>query len=233
MIDKRHEDARACLTDIRDGDTVMVSGFGDSGRPNWLMKALIDHGARNLTLISNNAGEGPVGAGALIMSGLIGKLICSFPRGAMVPAMMDLLNRGAFELEVIPQGTLAERIRAAGAGVSAFYPPTGYGTKHAEGKETREIDGRGHVLEYALKADHALVRAKQADRWGNLTYDKLGRSFGPLMCAAAAHTVAEVDEFVELGAISPEHVITPGIFVQKAVLTRPVPADAWKTEAAA
>lgn len=232
MIDKRYEDARACLTEVRDGDTVMISGFGDSGRPNFLMKALIDHGARNLTLISNNAGEGPVGAGALIMSGLIGKLICSFPRGAMVPTMTELMARGAFELEVIPQGTLAERIRAAGAGISAFYTPTGFGTKVAEGKEVREIDGRGQVLEYALRADHALVKAKQADRWGNLTYDKLGRAFGPLMCAAATHTVVEVMEFVELGAISPEHVITPGIFVDQVVLTRPVADADWAQEAA-
>ena len=220
MIDKRAGAPEEAVARIPDGATVMVGGFGESGRPNRLLAALLDGGARGLTAISNNAGEGTHGMAALLLAGRIETLVCSFPRGAMAAQVEELVRAGKLKLDVMPQGTLAERIRAAGAGVPAFYTPTGFGTDMAKGKETREFDGRGHVLEYALPAQYALIKARRGDRWGNLDHDKLARNFSPLMAMAAEWTIAEADEIVELGDIHPEHVVTPGIFVDALVETR-------------
>ncbi|MFT4794341.1 MAG: 3-oxoadipate CoA-transferase alpha subunit [Paracoccaceae bacterium] len=219
MIDKTAKNAAEAVACIKDGATVMVGGFGESGRPNTLLKALLESGAKDLTAISNNAGEGTHGMAALLLAGRVRKLICSFPRGDMAAETEKLVRAGKLELEVMPQGTLAERIRAAGAGIGAFYTPTSYGTEVAAGKETRIIDGVGHVLEYALHADFGLVKAKRGDRWGNLDYNLLSRNFGPLICAAARHTIVEADEIVPLGDIAPEEVVTPGIFTNALVLT--------------
>lgn len=227
MLDKRCDSLEAALDGIEDGARIMISGFGESGRPNMLIKALIDKGVRDLDLISNNAGEGLTGLAALFLEERVKTLHCSFPRGAMAKDIERLVRDGKLELDVIPQGTLAERIRAAGAGVPAFFTPTGYGTRNAEGKETRMFKGRGHVLETAIEADFALVKAKTADRWGNLIYDKLARSFAPLMCMAAERTIVEVDDFVDLGELSPEEIVTPGIFVDCLVQTRPVADEDW------
>lgn len=219
MIDKTAKNAAEAVACIPDGATLMVGGFGESGRPNTLLKALLHGGATGLTVISNNAGEGTHGMAALLLAGRISKLICSFPRGDMAVQTEQLVRAGKLELEVMPQGTLAERIRAAGAGVGAFYTPTSFGTEVAAGKETRQIDGRGHVLEFALHADFALVKCMRGDRWGNLDYNKLSRNFGPVMCSAAKHTIVEADEIVALGDIAPEAVVTPGIFTDALVLT--------------
>ncbi|MFT6774841.1 MAG: 3-oxoadipate CoA-transferase alpha subunit [Paracoccaceae bacterium] len=219
MIDKTATDAATAVACIPDGATVMVAGFGESGRPNTLLKALLASGATGLTVISNNAGEGTHGMAGLLLAGRVSKLICSFPRGDMAAETEKLVRAGKLTLEVMPQGTLAERIRAAGCGIGAFYTPTSYGTDIGAGKEAREIDGVMHVLEYALKADYALVKARHGDRWGNLDYSLLSRNFAPLMCAGAAHTIVEVDEIVPLGAMDPENVVTPGIFTNALVLT--------------
>lgn len=219
MIDKRAGGPEEAVSRIPDGATVMVGGFGESGRPNRLLAALLDGGARGLTIISNNAGEGTHGMAALLLAGRVEKLVCSFPRGAMAAQVEELVRAGTLSLDVMPQGTLAERIRAAGAGIPAFYTPTSFGTVVAEGKETRDFDGRGHVLETALHAEFALIKARRADRWGNLDHDKLARNFSPLMAAAAEWTIAEADEIVELGGMHPEHVVTPGIFVDAVTLT--------------
>ncbi len=232
MINKRSSSVEEAIAGITDGSTLMISGFGESGRPNMLIAAVLDSGVRDLTLVSNNAGDGLEGLAALFLAERVSKLCCSFPRGAMQDDVGRLVNAGKLELDVMPQGTLAERIRAAGAGVGAFFTPTGYGTDIAKNKETRIIDGIGHVMEYALHADFALVKAQQGDRWGNITYDQLARNFSPLMCMAAKHTIVEVDEFVELGEIDPANVITPGIFVDSMVLTKAVPAQAWRVKAA-
>ncbi len=229
MLDKRCDSLDEALAGIEDGARIMISGFGESGRPNMLIKALLDKGVRNIDLISNNAGEGLTGLAALFLEERVKTLHCSFPRGAMARDIERLVKAGKLELDVIPQGTLAERIRAAGAGVPAFFTPTGYGTKNGEGKETRMFKGRGHVLETALEADFALVKAKTADRWGNLVYDKLARSFAPIICMAAERTIVEVDNFVDLGGLSPEEIITPGIFVDCLVQTRSVPDEDWPT----
>lgn len=221
MIDKRVTDAAEAVSRIPDGASVMVGGFGESGRPNTLLAALLDGGARGLTAISNNAGEGTHGMAALLMAGRVEKLVCSFPRGAMAAEVEKLVRAGRLSLDVMPQGTLAERIRAAGAGIPAFYTATGAGTAAAEGKETRDFEGRAHVLETALRADFAIIKARRADRWGNLDHDKLARNFAPIMATAADWTIAEADEIVELGDMHPEHVMTPGIFVDAVCLTAP------------
>ena len=224
MIDKRCADMAIALADVKDGAVVLVSGFGDAGSPTDLLHGLRDQGAKDLTIVSNNAGSGRIGIAALLDSGQVRKVVCSYPRTAGSFVFDELYNAGKLELELVPQGTLAERIRAAGAGVGAFYTPTGAGTQLAEGKETREIDGRLQVLEYPIKADLALVKAERADRWGNLTYRKAARNFGPLMCMAAATTVVQVREVSELGSVDPEQVITPSIFVDRLVEI-PDPAD--------
>lgn len=231
MLDRRCDSVQEAIADIGDGARIMVTGFGEAGRPNMLTAALIEKGVSDLEIISNNAGEGETGLAALFHHGMVARLICSFPRGAMATTVERMVRSGELVVEVVPQGTLAERIRAAGAGIAAFYTPTGYGTVNAQGKETRMFDGRGHVLESALHADFALVKAHKGDRWGNLTYDKLARNFAPLMATAGRQTIVEVDEIVELGALDPERVVTPGIFVDKLVTTRDVPDEAWRKTA--
>lgn len=217
MISKIAASAADALADVPDGATVMIGGFGTAGIPMELIEALIAQGAAGLTVINNNAGNGDTGLAALLKAGRVRKMVCSFPRQADSHVFDALYREGDVELELVPQGTLAERIRAAGAGIGAFYTPTAYGTALAEGKETRLINGRGHVLEYALHADYALIRAEAADRWGNLTYRKAARNFGPIMAMAARRTVATVHELLPTGAMNPEAVVTPGIFVHRLV----------------
>jgi 3-oxoadipate CoA-transferase alpha subunit len=212
--------AADALVGIADGATVMIGGFGGAGSPVELIHALIDLDIRDLTVISNNAGNGGVGLAALIREGRVRKMICSFPRSTDPRAFNDLYMRSGIELELVPQGTLAECIRAAGAGIPAFYTPTSVGTELAEGKELREFGGRLYVMERSLHADVALVKARLADRSGNLVYNKSARNFGPVMCAAAERTIVQVSEIVEAGAIDPEHVVTPGIFVEAVVEVR-------------
>jgi len=217
MIDKRVANLEAAVAGIKDGSTVMIGGFGVAGLPNELIDALIAQGARDLTVVNNNAGNGYTGLAALLQAGQVRKIICSFPRQVDSYVFDELYRSGRIELELVPQGNLAERIRAAGAGIGAFFSPTGYGTILAEGRETRNINGRNYVLEYPIHADVALVKARAADRWGNLVYRKTARNFGPIMATAARCTVAQVDEIVELGELDPESIITPGIFVQRVV----------------
>jgi 3-oxoadipate CoA-transferase alpha subunit len=217
MIDKIVESTAAAVADVRDGATVMIGGFGTAGLPDELIAALLDQGARDLVVVNNNAGNGDTGLAALLGAGRVRKIICSFPRQVDSWHFDRLYREGRIELELVPQGNLAERIRAAGAGIGAFFTPTGYGTVLAEGKETREIDGRMQVLEHAIHADVALIKAERGDRWGNLTYRKTARNFGPVMAMAAKCTIATVHEVVELGALDPEAVVTPGVFVQRVV----------------
>lgn len=217
MIDKLQPSPAAALADVPDGATVMIGGFGEAGLPQELVSALLDQGARELTVVNNNAGNGDRGLAALIAAGRVRKIICSFPRQADSHHFDRAYRAGQIELELVPQGNLAERIRAAGAGIGAFYTPTSFGTELAHGKEQRQIGGRGHVLEYALHADYALIQAERGDRWGNLVYRKTARNFGPVMATAARITVAAVREVVALGALDPEAVVTPGIFVQRLV----------------
>lgn len=205
------------LAGVQDGATVMIGGFGGAGMPHELVDGLIGQGARDLTIISNNAGNGESGLAALLKARRVRKIVCSFPRQADSHVFDGLYRAGEIELELVPQGNLAIRIQAAGAGLGAVYTPTGYGTPLAAGKETREIDGRPYVLEYPLKADFALIKAQRADRWGNLTYRKTARNFGPIMAAAAECTVAQVAEIVPLGALDPEAIVTPSIFVHRVV----------------
>ena len=219
MIDKTVASVEAALAGVEDGATIMISGFGGAGMPSALIEALIDQGARDLTIVNNNAGNGETGLAALLKAKRVRKLLCSFPRQADSHHFDALYRAGEIELELVPQGNLAERIRAAGAGIGAFYTPTAFGTLLAEGKETRRIDGRDYVLEYPIHADYALVKAERGDRWGNLTYRKAARNFGPVMATAARCTVVEVREIVELGVLDPEHIVTPGIFVQRVVQT--------------
>jgi len=221
MIDKRVATVEAAVADVRDGSTVMIGGFGLAGMPSELIDALIARGARDLTVVNNNAGNGYTGLAALLQAGLVRKIICSFPRQVDSDVFDGLYRAGRIELELVPQGNLAERIRAAGAGIGGFFTPTGYGTILAEGKETRKIGGRDYVLEYPLHADVALIKARAADRWGNLVYNKTARNFGPIMATAARCTIAQVDEIVELGELDPESVVTPGIFVQRVVAVKP------------
>jgi 3-oxoadipate CoA-transferase alpha subunit len=217
MIDKTYPSPAAALADVADGATVMIGGFGTAGLPNELVDALIARGARDLTIVNNNAGNGDTGLAALLAAGQVRKIICSFPRQADSHHFDRLYRAGQVELELVPQGNLAERIRAAGAGIGGFFTPTGFGTLLAEGKETREIDGRMYVLESPIHADFALIKAETGDRWGNLVYRKTARNFGPIMAMAARVTVASVHETVELGGLNPEHIVTPGIFVQRVV----------------
>jgi 3-oxoadipate CoA-transferase, alpha subunit len=215
VIDKTVASAAAAVDGIPDGATVMIGGFGTAGQPAALIDALIAHGARDLTIVNNNAGNGETGLAALLKTGRVRRIVCSFPRQADSQVFDALYRSGQLELELVPQGNLAERIRAAGAGIGAFYTPTGYGTALADGKETRMIDGRAYVLEYPLRADYALIKARLGDRWGNLVYRKTARNFGPIMATAAACTIAQVDAIVPLGELDPEAVVTPGIFVQR------------------
>jgi 3-oxoadipate CoA-transferase alpha subunit len=217
MIDKSVATLEEAVAGIHDGATIMIGGFGTAGQPTALIDALIAQGASDLTIINNNAGNGEVGLAALLKAGRVRKMVCSFPRQVDSQIFDDLYRRGKVELELVPQGNLAARIQAAGAGLGAIFTPTGYGTPLAEGKETREIDGRHYVLEYPLKADFALIKAHEGDRWGNLVYRKAARNFGPIMATAAATTIAEVSRLVTLGDLDPENIITPGIFVQRVV----------------
>jgi 3-oxoadipate CoA-transferase alpha subunit len=217
LINKTFESVAAALDGIADGAVIMVGGFGTAGMPSELVDGVIASGARELTIISNNAGNGEIGLAALLKAGRVAKVICSFPRQSDSYVFDELYLAGKVQLEVVPQGNLAERIRAAGSGIGAFYSPTGYGTLLAEGKETRVIDGRNYVLEMPLRADVALIKAEKGDRWGNLTYRKAARNFGPIMAMAATTTIAQVNQIVELGELDPEHIITPGIFVQRVV----------------
>lgn len=217
MIDKRIATAGDAVVGIPDGATVMIGGFGRAGQPVELIDALIAQGAGDLTIVSNNAGNGDTGLAALLAKGRVRKIICSFPRQSDSWVFDGLYRAGAIELELVPQGNLAERIRAAGAGIGAFYTPTGVGTLLAAGKETREIDGRAYALEYPIRAEIALISARKADRWGNLVYRETARNFGPIMATAAQTTIVQVDEFVELGDLDPEAVVTAGIFVDRIV----------------
>lgn len=217
MIDKTVKTLADALAGVRDGATVMIGGFGGAGQPTELIEALIEQGARELVIVNNNAGNGETGLAALLKAGRVRKLICSFPRQADSHHFDALYRAGKLELELVPQGNLAERIRAAGAGIGAFFTPTGFGTDLAAGKETRRIDGRDYVLEHPIRAELALIRAERGDRWGNLVYRKAARNFNPIMATAAALTVAQVAEIVELGALDPEHIVTPGIHVTRVV----------------
>lgn len=217
MIDKIVPTPAQAVADVADGATVMIGGFGTAGLPDELVEALIDQGATDLTVINNNAGNGDAGLAALISARRVRKIICSFPRQVDSWHFDRAYRAGTLELELVPQGNLAERIRAAGAGIGGFFTPTGYGTALAEGKETREIGGRMHVFETPLHADLALIKAERGDRWGNLCFRMTARNFGPIMAMAARCTVATVHEVVELGALDPEAVVTPGIFVQRVV----------------
>jgi 3-oxoadipate CoA-transferase alpha subunit len=217
MIDKTVPDVQAAVAGIADGATIMIGGFGRAGEPVELIDALIEQGASGLTIVNNNAGSGDTGLAALLSKGRVRKIICSFPRQADSWVFDALYRDGEIELELVPQGNLAERIRVAGAGIGGFFTPTGVGTALAEGKEIREIDGRLYALEYPIPADFALVSALRADRLGNLTYRKTARNFGPVMAAAARTTIVQVDEVVPLGALDPEIVVTPGIFVDRVI----------------
>lgn len=217
MINKIIGTAKEAVAEIFDGSSVMISGFGEAGSPIELIHALIDHGARNLTIVSNNTGNGHIGLAALIENKQVKKMICSFPRTANSVVFPELYRRGEIELELVPQGTLAERIRAGGAGIPAFYTPTSVNTPLAEGKETRIFNGKPYVMEYGLKADFAMVKCKIADRYGNLLYNKTARNFGPVMCMGAHRSIVQASRVVEPGALDPETVVTPGIFVDKVV----------------
>lgn len=218
MIDKRVNSVARALADVPDGATILVGGFGTAGIPDALIDGLIDQGARDLTIVNNNAGNGDTGLAALLKTGRVRRIICSFPRQADSYVFDELYRSGKIELELVPQGNLAERLRAAGAGIGGFFCPTGYGTELAKGKETREINGRGYVLETPIHGDVALIKAETGDRWGNLSYRKAARNFGPVMAAAARLTIATVHEIKELGDMDPEAIITPGIHVQRVVL---------------
>src|SRR5688572_7279406 len=223
MIDKRVASVEAAIADIGDGATVMIGGFGTAGMPVELIDALIAGGARGLTIVNNNAGNADTGLAALIREKRVRKIICSFPRQTDSWHFDNAWRAGEIELELVPQGNLAERIRAAGAGIGAFFTPTGFGTQLAQGKETRVIDGRNYVLEYPIRGDFALIKALRGDRWGNLVYRKTARNFGPIMASAAAVTIAQVQEIVPLGDLDPEDIVTPGIFVTRVV---EVPSEA-------
>lgn len=220
MIDKRWESAASAVADIPDGATIMIGGFGEAGSPIELIHALIDAGPRNLTVVSNNTGSGRVGLAALIANRQVRKMICSYPRSTNSVVFPELYSRGEIELELVPQGTLVERIRCGGAGIPAFYTPTGVGTVLAEGKEARRFGDVECLLEHGLRADYSLVRAERADRYGNLVYRKTARNFGPIMCTAAETTIVQVCELAELGGIDPEIVVTPGVFVDRVVVVR-------------
>jgi 3-oxoadipate CoA-transferase alpha subunit len=215
MIDKTVRSMAEAMDGIKDGSTVLLGGFGSVGQPDALLDGLIETGATDLVVVANNAGSGRVGLAKLMELGRVRRIICSFPRSQGSVVFEELYRTGKIELEIVPQGTMAERMRAAGAGVGAFFTPTSYGTKLAEGKEAREINGRWQVLEYALHGDIALVEAWEADRWGNLTYNKSGRNFNAVMATAAKTTIVQAHHIVPLGALDPEAVATPGIFVDR------------------
>ena len=217
MIDKVMASAADAVADLQDGATILIGGFGTAGMPFALIDALIGQGASDLTIVSNNAGNGETGLAGLLKAGRVRKVVCSFPRQTNSWVFDALYRAGKIELELVPQGNLAERIRAAGAGIGAFYCPTGYGTLLAAERETRRINGRDYVLEYPIHADVALIKAHKGDRWGNLVYRKTARNFGPVMAMAAKLAIAEVSEVVEVGALDPETIVTPGIFVQRIV----------------
>ena len=217
MIDKTVPNLAAALADVPDGATIMIGGFCTAGLPDELVEALLAQGAKGLTIVNNNAGNGDTGLAGLLAAGRVRKVICSFPRSAGSVVFEEVYKAGKLELEIVPQGTLAERMRAAGAGIGGFFTPTGYGTELARGKETREIDGRMYVLENPIHADYALIKAERGDRWGNLTYRMTARNFGPVTATAAKITVASVHEIVEFGTLDPEAVVTPGLFVQRVV----------------
>jgi 3-oxoadipate CoA-transferase, alpha subunit len=238
MINKISASVADALQGTKDGATVMIGGFGTAGIPDELIDGLIAQGARDLTVVNNNAGNGEAGLAALLKAGRVRKIICSFPRQADSQIFDGLYRSGKLELELVPQGNLAERIRAAGAGIGAFFTPTGYGTelaKHPDGspKETREINGKHYVLEMPIYGDLALIKAECGDRWGNLTYRMAARNFGPVMATACKKTVATVFEIAELGQINPEHVVTPGIFVSHIVQVARVATQAGGFKAAA
>jgi len=217
MIDKIAHSVADALAGTPDGATVLIGGFGTAGIPGELIDGLIAQGAKDLTVVNNNAGNGDTGLAALLAAGRVRKIICSFPRQADSQVFDALYRAGRIELELVPQGNLAERIRAAGAGIGAFFCPTGFGTELAGNRETRVIDGRPYVLEYPIHGDLALIKAERGDRWGNLTYRKAARNFGPVMAMAAKKTVAGVHEIAELGMLDPEAIVTPGIFVSRIV----------------
>lgn len=217
MINKIVNSVSEAVADIFDGATIHISGFGEAGSPVELIHALIDQGARNLTVVSNNAGSGNVGLAALIENRQVRKIICSFPRTAISVVFPELYRKGEIELELVPQGTLAERIRAAGAGIPAFFTPTSVNTPLAKDKETRIFNGKTYVLEHALQADFSLVKCAAADKYGNLIYNKTARNFGPIMCMAAKTSIVQAKKILDLGQIDPECVITPGIFVKRIV----------------
>jgi 3-oxoadipate CoA-transferase, alpha subunit len=217
LINKLFDSVEAAVAGIHDGATIMIGGFGLAGMPAQLIDALIAQGARDLTIVNNNAGNGETGLAALLKAKRVRKIICSFPRQVDSYVFDSLYHAGEIELELVPQGNLAERIRAAGAGIGGFFTPTGYGTELARGKETRFLDGRWQVFETPIHADVALIKAERGDRWGNLTYRMTARNFGPVMAMAARCTVATVHEVVALGALDPESVVTPGVFVQRVV----------------
>lgn len=217
MINKISPSIEAALAELQDGATVMIGGFGGAGMPSELIDGLIPLNRKHLTIVNNNAGNGDYGLAALMKTGAVSKIICSFPRQADSHVFDGLYRSGKLELELVPQGNLAERIRAAGAGIGGFFTPTGYGTELARGKETRIIDGRGYVFETPIHADFALIKAERGDRWGNLTFRKAARNFGPVMATAAKVSIAQVYETVELGALDPEEIVSPGIFVTRVV----------------
>jgi 3-oxoadipate CoA-transferase alpha subunit len=217
VIDKRVHSIAEAFAGVGDGSVVLIGGFGAVGQPNALIDGLIEHGARDLTVVANNAGVGRTGLARLLDLGRVRKIVCSFPRSSDPVVFEELYRTGKIELEIVPQGTLSERMRSAGAGVAAFYVATGFGTKLAEGKDTREFDGRTYLLEHALRGDVALIEAWQADRWGNLTYRQSGRNFNPVMAMAAKLTIVQTQHVVELGELDPEAVVTPGIFVDRVI----------------
>ncbi len=217
VIDKRVASADEAVKPIKDGSTVLVSGFGGAGSPIDLLHALLDQGAKDLTIVSNNAGNGQIGIAALVAAGRVSKIVCSFPRSSRSEIFTKAYRAGKLALEVVPQGTLAERIRAGGAGIPAFYTPTSAGTPLQDGKDVREFDGVPHVLEQAIRGDVALVKARDGDRWGNVTYNLTARNFGPIMCTAADLTIVQVKGVVGLGDLQPEMIVTPGIYVDRLV----------------
>ena len=217
MIDKFVRTVADAVSGIRDGAVILLGGFGAVGQPNALLDGIIELGVRDLTVVANNAGAGRIGLARLMELERVARIVCSFPRSSTSTIFEELYRAGKIELEIVPQGTLAERIRAAGAGIPAFYTPTSVGTKLAEGKEVREIGGRNYVLEHALPGDVALVEAWEADRWGNLTYRQSGRNFNPIMAMAGKLTVVQTQHAVELGELDPDRIVTPGIFVDRVV----------------
>ncbi|MSQ51138.1 MAG: 3-oxoacid CoA-transferase subunit A [Betaproteobacteria bacterium] len=236
MINKIVGSLQAALSGVEDGATILVGGFGDAGMPYELIDALIAQGAKDLVVVNNNAGQGETGVAALLNTGRVRKIICSFPRNADSQVFDGLYRSGNLELELVPQGTLVERLRAAGAGIGAFYTPTAFGTELAKAKEARRIDGRDFVLEYPLHGDYALIKAEAADRWGNLIYRKTARNFGPVMAAAAKCCIVQVNRTVALGELDPEAIVTPGIFVSRVVRvprqSRQSPVEPGKAELA-